>query len=92
MASGAQKLDSPLELAVEWSMLALESQHAIWLRTMKLCVGGAGAEAEAQLMMTEKIDVAQSAVVSLLKGAMPVSIVRQYRSAVRKNLLRLSRS
>ena len=90
-ASRANKLGSPLGLAYECWMLAFESQQDIWLRTMKLCAGGAAADTEAQLMMTEKVNAAQSAIIGLLGGAMPIGIVRQYRSAVRANVARLSK-
>lgn len=73
----ASRLEAPLWLAAQWWMLAVESQYAVWLRAMKLCVGGRNQDC-------------QSAIVRLLDRTMPVGIVRDYRSAVRANVLRLS--
>lgn len=94
MAEAAQvhNLASPHGLVAECWMLAFESQQAIWLRTLKLWTGGAAAEAEAQLMMTEKVKAAQSAIISLMSGSMPVGIVSDYRAAVRANVTRLAKA
>lgn len=92
MAAKSVSSGNPLSLFYELSMLAFESQQAIWLRTTKLSFGGSAAGAEAQLMVTEKVKAAQSALESLLGGAPPIRIVRRYRSAVRANVSRLSKA
>jgi hypothetical protein len=72
-------------------MLAIESQQVIWLRTMKLASGGPGAGAEANLMVSEKVNAATKAAFNLMSGHTPDSIVKSYRKTVRANARRLSR-
>ena len=43
------------------AMLAVEANHVVGLRIMKLMRGGRGARREAKLMISEKIDVAAKA-------------------------------
>jgi len=88
----ANLVENPIDLFYEFWMLAFESQQAICLRTTKLSSGGAAAEVEAKLMVTEKVQAAQSAIESLLGGVPPVRIVQRYRSAVQANVSRLSKS
>ncbi|MBN9458179.1 MAG: hypothetical protein J0I54_16220 [Bosea sp.] len=80
-----------LKLFWEMSMLAFEAQQAIWLRTMKIAMGGPGAKREADLMVKEKILAARTAGVKAASGNGPVGIVRGYRRKVRANVRRLSR-
>lgn len=79
------------DLLGELSMLSFESQQAIWLRTIKLCMGGTAAGTEAVLMVTEKVNAAQTALANFVAGSPAIGIVRDYRSAVQSNVLRLSR-
>src|SRR6478672_10120438 len=52
-------------------MLGVESQQVIWLRLMKLAGGGAVADREARLMLTEKVIAASTATGRLMTGASP---------------------
>ncbi len=79
------------KLFVEMSMLALEAQQAIWLRSLKVASGGRAGEREAKLMAKEKVSAAQRAVVQAAAGVGPVGITRGYRRKVRANVRRLSR-
>lgn len=80
-----------LKLFWEMSMLAFESQQAIWLRGMKIAAGGAAAKREAELMVKEKVSAAQTAALKAATGTGPVGIARGYRRKVRANVRRLSR-
>lgn len=79
------------KLFVEMSMLALEAQQAIWLRSLKIAGGGRAAKREAKLMVKEKVSAAQTAVLKAAAGSGPVGITRGYRRKVRANVRRLSR-
>ena len=72
------------------AMLAVEANHVVGLRIMKLMQGGRGARREAKLMISEKIDAAAKAGTSLMAGASGDEIVRQYRKRVAANAKRLS--
>lgn len=74
----------------EMSMLAFEAQQAMWLRALKLSVGGAAGDREAKLMVSEKVAAAQQATVKLMLGAAPATVIRGYRRKVRANIRRLS--
>jgi hypothetical protein len=56
-------------------MLALEANHVIGLRLMKLMRGGR-ARRESQLMINEKIDAAFKAGASIVAGASADKVVR----------------
>jgi hypothetical protein len=73
------------------SMLAAESQRAMWLRLLKLSAGGPRARSEAKRMVSEKVVAASQATTRLMKGGSANSIVRGYRRKVRANLRRLSK-
>lgn len=70
-------------------MLAIEASEVIALRLSKLASGEDVAD-EAVLMVSEKIDAALEAGVSLLTGAPPDAIVARYREHVAANSSRLS--
>jgi len=72
------------------AILAVEANHVVGLRMMKLMRGGRGARREAKLMISEKIDAAAKAGASLMAGASGDEIVRQYRKRVAANAKRLS--
>jgi hypothetical protein len=72
-------------------MLTLEAQQAIWLRMMRLSLGGAAAEAEAERMVSEKIVAGDAATRALMRGASADNVVHGYRRKVRANIKRLSR-
>jgi hypothetical protein len=70
-------------------MLAAESQQVIGLRLFQAALGGPKAQAEAILMVTEKIAAANHALERLMAGASPDSVVTGYRNKVRANTCRL---
>ena len=72
-------------------MLAIDANHVIGLRVMKLMLGGRSARREAQLMVSEKIDAAFEASASLMAGASGDEIVRGYRRRGAANATRLGR-
>jgi hypothetical protein len=72
-------------------MLAGEAQQVIWLRTMKLALGGAKAEREAKLMVSEKINSAQVEALKLMMGGSLDSTTKNVRRKVRANRKRLSK-
>src|SRR3954466_5107039 len=72
-------------------MLTLEAQRAIWLRSVRLALGGAAAEAEAAKMISEKFAAAAEATQDLIAGASPDRGVKGYRRKVRAKIKRLSR-
>jgi hypothetical protein len=80
--------------SVPWmnmAMLGVECQQVIWLRLMKLAVGGPHAETESNLMISEKMAAAADARKMLMFGASTDSVVKGYRKVVRANIRRLSK-
>jgi hypothetical protein len=80
-----------LQFFFNMSMLGFEAQQAIWLRTMKMSLGGLPAEREARLMVGEKISAAQNASMKLMTGSSLDTVVKDYRRKVRSNVRRLSK-
>ena len=78
-----------LKAWINLTMLAAESQEVIGLRMMQAALGGPKAQAEASLMVTEKIAAASHAMGRLMMGATPNSVVTGYRRKVRANSRRL---
>lgn len=74
-----------------WMMLAMEANHVVAMRMMKLMVGGRRARREAQLMISEKIVAAVEATASAMAGASGDHIIRRYRRRVAANAKRLGR-
>jgi len=72
------------------AMLALESNHVIVLRLMKLAHGGAEAHREANLMIAEKIAAAVEAGSTASRGGDMSRIVERYREHVLANAARLN--
>jgi hypothetical protein len=72
-------------------MLAAESQQVICLRLLKLAQGGPKAQAEATLMIAEKVAAAGIAAGSLMRGKTNDSVLQGYRKKVRANVHRLSK-
>jgi hypothetical protein len=70
-------------------LLAVEANHVIALRLMKLMRGGRGARREAELMVGEKIHAAIETTASLMAGASGYEIVHRYRKHVAANAKRL---
>jgi hypothetical protein len=83
-------------LGMDMWMLGLESATVIGLRTMKMALGGAAAEKEANLMVSEKIAAATQLPMVLAgsAGMSPEALtdatLRHYRKKVRANRRRLS--
>jgi hypothetical protein len=80
-----------LQTWFDLTMLAIESQQVISLRTIKLARGGKRAHKEARLMAAEKVAAASHETGRLLMGARPSSVVTRVRKKVRANARRLSR-
>ena len=72
-------------------MLALEANHVVAMRMMKLMRGGKGAKREAQLMVSEKMGAAFEAAASVMTGASGNDVIRRYRRHVAANAKRLGR-
>lgn len=80
-----------------WS-LGMESSAVIGLRLMKIAAGGPAAQAEASLMVSEKIESAMAMQVRAMTGGLGVTpadaaahTLKHYRRKVRANRRRLSR-
>jgi hypothetical protein len=71
-------------------MLTWEAQQAIWLRSIRLAQGGAGAKTEASRMVSEKVAAGAAATRAVMGGASADRVVRGYRRKVRANIKRLS--
>ena len=72
-------------------MFGVEAQRAIGLRLAAIARGGPTAEAEARLMVTEKMNAALQAANMVARGASTRSVISFYRSRVRSNARRLTR-
>ncbi|KMO12492.1 hypothetical protein [Methylobacterium platani] len=83
--------DSWLRLGLDTVRLGMEAQTVVALRLAKLSLGGAAAQVEAQRMVTEKVEAAAEAVMTLATGGTPERVVSDYRRKVRANARRLSR-
>jgi hypothetical protein len=81
-----------LQLAHDAMLLGLESQRVMGLRLVKLSRGGAAAQAEALRMFSEKTSALAEAGTTLARGGSAGSVIRRYRSHVRSNKRRLSKS
>ena len=75
----------------EGTLLGFEAQRVIALRAMKIAAGGSSARSEVSRMVTEKVAGAE-AVAILTRGGSGRSVIRRYRTRVRANVRRLSRS
>jgi hypothetical protein len=87
-----------LRLGQEVWALGAESAAVMTLRTMKIAAGGAAAEAEAQRMVSEKVEAAQALGVMALTGALGFTApgvvdksIKHYRRKVSANRRRLTR-
>ena len=70
-------------------MLAIEAQRVIEMRLIRMAWGGAEAQFEAQLMITEKVDAAIEAAGTLMSGGSMETVVARYREHVAGNDTRL---
>jgi len=80
-----------------WS-LGLEASSVIGLRTLKIAAGGPAAEAEAQRMVSEKVDAAMALQIKAMTGGLgftppgaAAKTLAHYRRKVRANRRRLSK-
>jgi hypothetical protein len=80
-----------VRLTTDLALLGMEAQRVIGLRLMRIAAGGRGARFESGRMVTERIAAAQEAAATLMAGGSPETVVRRYRTHVRKNRTRLSR-
>ena len=80
-----------LQTWFDLTMLAMESQQVICLRTIKLARGGKRAHKEARLMVAEKVAATLQESGRLLMGARSSSVMKRVRKKVRANARRLSR-
>ena len=80
-----------MKLALDTSMLALESQQVIGLRLLKLTLGGAAASRETNRMVAEKVTAFGEAAAKVATGGTTRSVVKGYRKKVRANRRRLTK-
>ncbi|MGH1571933.1 hypothetical protein ACRAWG_16095 [Methylobacterium sp. P31] len=71
-------------------MLAIESQRVIEMRLVRLAWGGSEGRAEAQSMVTEKVNAAAEAMTTLMLGGSHEVVIARYREHVAANTKRLS--
>jgi hypothetical protein len=76
----------------EGTLLGFDAQRVIALRAMKIAAGGSSARSEVSRMVTEKVSAGAEAVAILTRGGSGRRVVRRYRTRVRANVRRLSRS
>ena len=85
-------------MAMQGTMLAIESQQVIALRLTKLAMGAPDAQDEAERMVTEKVHAMVDSGHLMFKAAMggqadmgAEKIIARYRTTVRANRRRLSK-
>ena len=81
-----------LKIAGDAAMLGIETQQVMHLRLMQLLAGGPNAPSEALRMVTEKTSALTEATMMLARGESAHSVIRQYRTLVKSNQQRLSKS
>ena len=80
------------DLTMRTTLLAFEAQRVIGLRVMKMAAGGPAAGREAERMVTEKGAAMAEPATILATGGSPEAVVRHYRTRVRANERRLSKT
>jgi hypothetical protein len=93
MSGAMGDLFEPSDASFPWlasTMLAFEACEVIRLRLTKFASADDDAEAEARLMVSEKVDAMFEAGASLMAGASAATIVGRYREHVAANAKRLS--
>lgn len=98
MPTSADPFGPWFKLGMDMWMLGAECSSVIALRTLKFAAGGAAANKEAELMVSEKVAAAsalfQQAILGQLGRTMPdagTKVVASYRRKVRANRRRLSK-
>ena len=81
-----------MDFAFDAARLAQETQEVMALRMLKLASGGSAGRAEAERMVTEKNFAAAEAFGTLALGGSVQKVMRRYRTHVRANKRRLTRS
>ena len=81
-----------MKIAGDAAMLGIETQQVMHLRMMKLFAGGPQAQSEALRMVTEKTTALAEAMMTLARGGSAQRVMRRYRTHVRSNQRRLSKS
>lgn len=76
---------------IPFIQLAFEASEVIGLRLFKFASGSPDAMTEVELMISEKVDAAVEAGVSIISGHSPVYVVERYREHVANNHRRLSK-
>ena len=69
-----------------------EAQRVVALRMLKLSQGGPAAASEASLMISEKARASFETATTLMGGGSPEKVLRRYRTIMRANEKRLSRT
>jgi hypothetical protein len=80
------------QLSVNAALLGLETQRVIGLRLVRLSAGGPAARSEALRMVSEKSAALAEATMTLARGGSAQKVIRRYRTHVRSNKRRLSKS
>jgi hypothetical protein len=85
-------------MAMQSTMLAIESQQVIALRLAKMAAGEADSQREAELMVSEKVQAMVDSGHMMFKAALggqpdmgAGKVIEHYRTTVRANRKRLSR-
>ncbi len=81
-----------MKIAGDAAMLGIETHQVMHLRMMKLFAGGPKAQSEALRMVTEKTTALAEATMTLARGGSAQRVMRRYRTHVRTNQRRLSKS
>jgi hypothetical protein len=95
--SAAAAMQWPMLASQAW-MLGAEASWVIWLRCARMAQGGAAANSEARLMVTEKVQAQVELATALAAGSfgtdpggIAASTMSHYSKAVRANRSRLTR-
>jgi hypothetical protein len=91
-AVGTEQMFGIWLAVAEGTLLGFEAQRVIALRAMKIAAGGSSARSEVSRMVTEKVSAGAEAVAILTRGGSGRRVIRRYRTRVRANVRRLSRS
>jgi hypothetical protein len=81
-----------IKITGDAAMLGIETQQVMHLRMMKLFASGPKAQSEALRMVTEKTAALAEATITLARGGSAQRVMRRYRTHVRSNQRRLSKS
>lgn len=81
-----------MKIAGDAAMLGIETHQVMHLRMMKLMAGGPKAQVEAMRMVTEKTTALAEATMTLARGGSAQRVMQRYRTHVRSNQRRLSKS